>query len=226
MTTFANHILRALPREELALLEEDLQRVRLSMAHVLHDLGERVDFVYFPENSVVSLMAVLPDGSGLEVAVIGREGVVGFGAFGWGNQSRWRSIVQAPGDAYAVPVRVFQRALSQSPGLLELLVRSAEDLMGFLAQSGVCNRYHSLTERLSRWLLEMADRVNRDELPLTHEFLAEMLGVHRPSVTVALRRLERAGTIKRSGRGRITIVAREGLLAASCPCYATIRRFD
>ena len=186
---------------------------------MLYKPGEPIRHVYFPGGGFCSVLAVLEDGSMVEVATIGREGMVGVSAVVDGNRPPSATMVQAEMDTcYRMTAEAFRREMDRRGAFYELLTRYAEALVGFIMQSTACNAVHSVEQRLARWLLTAHDRIGTDEFPLTQEFVAMMLGTTRPTVTVVAGTLQRAGLIKYH-RGHVTVVDREGLENASCECY-------
>ena len=199
-----------------------LEQVECKREEVLLDADSSLDHVFFPDNGVISVVAVYPDGSIIEMATIGREGGTGFQAFFGAKVSSARLFVQVPGTAAKMSRKMFQQAMDTLPQFRNLMQAHVHAFLEQVMVSVACNSAHSLNERLARWLLMMRDRHDDDTLPLTHNLLAEMLGVHRPSVTHAVRRLQRAGLIH-SSRNRVTILDRDGLMRASCECYLLVR---
>ena len=222
-----NRILNALPPEEYERLLPALSAVSLEMKRRLFEPGTAIDTIYFPVGAVVSLLTTMDDGSAVEVATIGNEGIVGVPVFLGAQAMGARDLyqVQVPGQAVAMDTEVFLKSTGRDP-LRGLVQRYAQALFSQVTQQVACNGLHSIEERCSRWMLLTHDRVGGDEFPLTQEFLAQMLGVRRASVTVAAGILQKAGFI-RYFRGRVAIVDRDGLENASCECYRIIRtEFD
>ena len=219
----ANRLLAALDPEDFASIESSLQPVDLPLGKVLYEPGDMIVDVYFPHQAVVSLVAVLSDGSTAEVAMFGREGVVGVISAIVSRETFGRYVVQVPGTASRLSFDQAQKVFDQSPSGRLVLRRYIEALMAQSLQTVACNALHAVEARCCRWLLTTQDRISRDTLPLTHEFLAEMLGVQRPTVSLVTRRLQSAGLIKQ-GRGVVTVLDREGLENVTCECYRTIRR--
>jgi CRP-like cAMP-binding protein len=218
-----NRLLAALPSAELERLRPDMEEVRLENGAILTDAEQPFTHVYFPHDSVVSLVSLMDDGRIAETATIGREGVAGFQALLHGETAFNRQIVQVTGRASRIE---YERLLAVVGDLRELRRVMYCYVQAFIAQvlqSVACNGRHSVEVRCSRWLLMTHDRVGKDTFPLTQELLAEMLGVHRPTVTVAARMLQRAGLIRYS-RGVVTILDRTGLENATCECYGIVRR--
>ncbi len=217
-----NRLLAALPESDLKRLLPELEYIECKREQVLTDADSSLDHVFFPDNGVISVVAVYPDGSIIEMATIGREGGTGFQAVFGAKTSSARLLVQVPGSAAKMPRQAFVRAMEAIPAFLGLV---QSHVLAFLEQvmvSAACNGAHNVRQRLARWLLMMRDRHDGDDLPLTQDLLAEMLGVHRPSITNAAQSLQRDGLIA-CGRRRVTILDRDGLVSASCECYRLVR---
>jgi CRP-like cAMP-binding protein len=189
---------------------------------VLIDADATLDYVYFPDSGVVSIVGVYPDGSIIEMATIGREGGTGFQAVFGAKTSSARLLVQLPGTAAKMSRRAFIRAVETLPAFRSVMHAHVHAFLEQVMISAACNGAHGLRQRLARWLLMMHDRHDSDELPLTQDLLAEMLGVHRPSITNAVGELQRQGLID-SGRGRVRLLDRDGLMKASCECYGLVK---
>jgi CRP-like cAMP-binding protein len=217
-----NRLLVALSESDFRQLEPDLEYIECKREQVLVDADSSLDHIFFPDSGVISVVAVYPDGSIIEMATIGREGGTGFQAVFGAKTSSARMLVQVPGTAAKMSRQAFLRALEAMPGFLALV---QAHVLAFLEQvmvSAACNGAHNVRQRLARWLLMMRDRHDGDDLPLTQDLLAEMLGVHRPSITNAAQALQRDGLIE-CGRRRVTILDRDGLIGASCECYRLVR---
>jgi len=215
-----NLLLAALPLDDYERLAPALEVVPLKLKDILHKPGEPLQHVYFPGGGgFLSVLTVLRDGGMVEVATIGREGMVGVSAVLDGGRVPSCSMVQAEMETcYRITVDALRRETDQHGALFNLLTHYSQALMGFVMQSTACNAAHSVEQRLARWLLHAHDRVGRDEFPLTQEFVAMMLGAARPTVTVVAGTLQKAGLIKYR-HGHVTIVDRETLEHASCECY-------
>jgi CRP-like cAMP-binding protein len=218
-----NLLLAALNDEERAEIVTRCRRTGLKIGQVLYEQDELVEDAYFFTSGGVSLLIPLEDGRALEPAIIGREGMLGFPIGLGDNRSRWRSVVQIPGETLVMRRSDLEAHLRQTGDLAALLAHYAGLLITFTAQSAACTQFHSLEQRTARWLLLMHDRAQADDLQITHEFLAYMLGVHRPSETLALDQLRAQGLISMS-RGTVHIANREGLKAMTCECYARVER--
>jgi len=217
-----NRLLLALPSRHLERLKPELERVRCQRELVLIDADSSLDHVFFPDSGVVSALAVYADGKTIEMATIGREGCTGLQAVLGAKRSSAQLLVQIPGSAAKMSRVAFTRAMQSMPSFRNLMYAYLHAFLEQVMVSVACNGAHSLKERLARWLLMMRDRSDDDALPITQDLLAEMLGVQRPTITNAVRELERAGWIKR-GRRQVTILDRQGLVAASCECYQLVR---
>lgn len=217
-----NRLLGALPPVEAAQLLPQLSLVQLRHAERLYEIGEPITQVYFPLTALVSLMIELADGKQVEMAAVGREGVAGGLLLALGSdRDGHTAVIQIPGTALRIDAAAFRTALDCLPGLRAVMLHYGLVLLAQAGQAGACNALHALNERCARWLLEAHDRVGADRFLLTQDFLAAMLGVRRPSVTVAAGMLQQAGLISYH-RGQVTILDRAQLEAASCECYRTI----
>ncbi|QRM34279.1 Crp/Fnr family transcriptional regulator [Microvirga sp. VF16] len=219
----ANRLLAALEPDDFAALEPHLHGVSLRQDQVLYEAGDPLRHAYFPHDTVVSLVAVLKDGRSAEMAVYGREGALGLVSAMTAVQSFGRYIVQATGTASQIELERLHEVMRIRPKVRQLVLNFAEAMMARVLQNVACNAVHSVEERCCRWILSMHDRLDRDAVPLTHEFLADMLGVQRSTVSSITRSLQKAGLIRQS-RGVITVTDRAGLERASCECYGTVRR--
>lgn len=216
-----NRLLAALPPDDYQRLAPTLDVIPLKLKEFLHKPGEPIAHVYFPGGGFASVVTVLEDGRMVEVATIGREGLLGVSAVLNGDPSPAAAMVQAETDTcYKMAVSAFRGEMDRHGPFHHLMTRYAQALSGFIMQSTACNAVHSVEQRLARWLLMAHDRIGRDDFPLTQEFVAMMLGATRPTVTVVAGTLQRAGLITYH-RGHVTIVDREKLESASCECYRT-----
>ena len=218
-----NRLLAALRPDDLMLLEPHLEVVELRQAEVLYEAGDTVGHAYFPHDSMVCLVAVLEEGATAEVAVFGREGVMGFASSLVTRVSFGRYMAQVGGMASRIDAGRLRQLADTRPDMRHMFMRYTEALLAQTFQTVACNAIHPVEARCCRWILATHDRVQRDDLPLTHEFLGEMLGVQRPTVSLITRSLLNAGLIQQ-GRGVITVVDRRGLEEAACGCYGVIRR--
>ena len=221
-SAFRNDLLAAVSEEDLAHLRPHLQRVTLLLSQVLHEAGEQMDHVYFVERGVVSLTADTGDNGLVEVGMTGREGLVGASVILNPDAiAVHRALVQVPGSAIRMRTAALRDTLERSPGFRDRCLRYVHVLMVQASQAAACNVRHELTERLARWLLMSRDRIDGDELPMTQEFLALMLGVRRTGISVIANALQSTGAIRQS-RGRVTILDRGILEAEACNCYRLI----
>ncbi len=218
-TAFGNAILDALPDGEAAALRRDLNRVTLEVRDVLYEARQPLTEVFFPIGAVLSVLTVMRDGTAVEIGTFGREGLSGAQLVLGGEYAPSRMICQVRGDSMRLPVDAFTVHFASAPVFRRIVLRYTEALFNFMGQSIACNRLHTVDERCARWLLLTHDRVSADEFALTQEFLAIMLGVSRPGVTLAAGALQEAGCIRYS-RGHVVIVDRERLESAACECYA------
>ena len=218
-----NRLLAALEPDDLAALRPHLEIVHLTRGEVLYDVGDPLRFSYFPHDAIVSLVNVMEDGGSVEVAVFGREGVCGLLAELATREAFGRYIVQMSGSASRIAFERLNEMRNARPNLRRLITNYSQAMLMHTFQNVSCNAVHPVEARCCRWILAMHDRAEQDTLPLTHEFLAEMLGVQRSSVSVVTRTLQTAGLIQQS-RGSIAIIDRIGLEEATCECHGKIRR--
>ena len=218
----SNRFLAALPAHDFALLAPHLRPVALVHGAALHEPGDDIEHVYFPQSGMISLVVVMRDGATVETTTVGRGGAVGTSA-GLGSRCAFgRAVVQLPGTAASIPASSFHAIANQSPSVRALVVRYNDLLIRQIQQSVACNALHSLEARLSRWLLQTHDSVDGDVVPLTQEFLGQMLGVRRTTVTIAARLLQATGMISYR-RGHIHILNRPGIEGLACECYTAVR---
>ena len=218
----SNHILAALAPLERARLEMFLELVPMALGQVIHESGAAQTHVYFPIDCVVSLLYVLENGSTAEVAIVGDDGVVGLPVITGGSRSPHRAIVQASGNALRMKAHDLREEFERGGGAQQMLLRYSQALTIQIGQTAVCNRHHSLEQQLCRWLLMSIDRLPDNQLAMTQELIANMLGVRREGVTVAAGKLQQAGAISYQ-RGRITVTDRPRLEALCCECYAVVK---
>jgi CRP-like cAMP-binding protein len=218
-----NLLLAALPDRDLALLAPHLKDIPLEQGVVLQEQGERIDQVYFPHDGIVSLLAVMQQGNAIETATIGYEGAIGSLSGLGPRRSHTRAVVQVAGAGSRIAAARFRKAAEESEAIRNIIVRYGEILLIQVQQTAACNALHAVEARLSRWLLQARDRLESNTIMLTHEFLSQMLGVRRTTVTVVANELQQAKLI-RYHRGHIEIVDRLGLEARACECYEAIRR--
>jgi CRP-like cAMP-binding protein len=221
-----NHLLAALPADEIEPLLSNLELVEMPLGKVLYESGNELRHVYFPTTSIVSLLYVMEDGASAEIAVVGYEGIIGVALFMGGETMPNRAVVQSGGHAYRLKGQRLKQEFNRSGALQHLLLRYTQALLTQMAQTAVCNRHHSLDQQLCRWLLLSLDRLPSNELTMTQELIANMLGVRREGVTEAAGNVPKAGLIEYN-RGRITVLDRPGLEARACECYAVVKKeFD
>jgi CRP-like cAMP-binding protein len=218
-----NRILAALPAAEFARLAPSLRQVTLGSREVVYDPDRPIGHVYFPENCVVSIVGIMSDGSAVETATVGREGMVGLPVFLGTDRISAQAFCQVPGEAFRMTASVFRREIRRGRRLPTLLSRYTQVLIVQIAQSAACNRLHPLRQRCARWLLQTHDRVGADAFPFTHQFLSQMLGVRRATVTSVTGELQSEGLIA-NHYGRIAIRDRRALEGAACECYWIVRR--
>jgi CRP-like cAMP-binding protein len=221
-----NHLLAALPPAEFERLCPHLELVPMPLGEILYESGGRLQHVYFPTTSIVSLLYVLENGASAEIAVVGNEGILGISLFMGGETTPNQAVVQSSGHGYRLAARLLKQEFNRNGPVLHLLLRYTQALITQMAQTAVCNRHHSVEQQLCRWLLLMLDRLSSDSLTMTQELIASMLGVRREGVTEAAGKLQDAGLI-RYRRGHIEVLDRPKLEAAVCECYVVVKReFD
>jgi CRP-like cAMP-binding protein len=217
-----NQILNLLPPKELEAVLDRCEIVKIESGEIIYRRNEPILFAHFPDNCVISLVTEMEDGDAVEAMTVGNDGFVGMAVFHGIPSSRLKAIGQISGDARRLTTDDFHELAREYEGLNRLLQRYSQFVFETVSQSAACNRLHVIEQRCARWLLMSEDRVGRNRFDLTQEFLAEMLGVRRPGVTVAMGVLEKAGLIAH-GRGNITVVDRVGLEKVACECYRTIK---
>src|SRR6186713_585181 len=218
-----NYILDALPPLERERLFPHLKLVPLPLGMVLYESGATLRHIYFPTNSIVSLLYVMQDGSSAEIAVVGNEGAIGVSLFMGGETTPSRAIVQSAGFAFRLTSTKLKQEFNRHGDMLHILLRYTQALITQMAQTAVCNRHHSVDQQLCRWLLLSLDRLDSNELKMTQELIANMLGVRRVGVTEAAGKLQAQGVI-RYARGKITVLDRPRLETLSCECYAVVKK--
>jgi len=221
-----NHMLAALPAEERERLQPRLELRSMPLGYVLYESGDAMRHVYFPTTSIVSLLYVMENGSSAEIAIVGNEGIVGISLFMGGETTPSRAIVQSAGSAYRMPGKYLKEEFFRAGPLQRLLLRYTQALITQMSQTAVCNRHHSVEQQLCRWLLMSLDRLASNELKMTQELIANMLGVRREGVTESAGKLQRHGLISYN-RGHIAVLDRPGLEAHACECYEVVKKeFD
>lgn len=217
-----NHLLAALPGEEYKRVLPHLEPVTFSLGESLYESGKQLKHLYFPTTCIVSLLYTMENGASAEIGVVGNEGVVGIALFMGGDTAPNRAIVQSAGDAFKMKAAALRDEFIRAGEFQLLLLRYTQALITQISQTAVCNRLHTIEQQLSRWLLLSHDRLQTDELKMTQELIANMLGVRREGVTYAAGRLQSEGLITYA-RGRITILNRKGLEATVCECYRVVK---
>ena len=216
-----NRLLRAWPEIERRRIQPQLAWAELPLGQVLAQPGVPVTHVHFPTTAIVSLLSVMTDGGSVEAAAVGPDGVVGVSAFLGGGAALGSSVVHTAGLGLRLPAEALSAAFTRSPAVARVLLRYTQSLLAQMAQTAACTRHHSLDQQLCRWLLLSLDRLHGQELVMTHERIAQMLGVRREGVTAGALRLQRAGLI-RYRRGHISVLDRSGIERRSCECYAAM----
>jgi CRP-like cAMP-binding protein len=221
-----NTLLAALPADDFDRLCPDLERVRMPLGEVLYESGGRLDHIYFPATSIVSLLYLMEDGASAEIAVVGKEGALGIALFMGGDTTPSRAVVQSDGVGYRLKSGLLKKEFNRAGAVMRVLLRYTQALITQMAQTAVCNRHHSVEQQLCRWLLLRLDRLPHNELTMTQELIANMLGVRREGVNEAAGKLRRAGLIHHD-RGHIVVLDRHRLEEAVCECYQVVKReFD
>jgi CRP-like cAMP-binding protein len=218
-----NHLLGALPPAEAQRWIPLLESVDLPLGHVLYESGAALAHVYFPTTAIVSLLYVMEDGASAEIAVVGNEGIVGVSLFMGGESTPSRAVVQSAGHGFRLKANVMKEEFDRAGPVLHLLLRYTQALITQMAQTAVCNRHHTLDQQLCRWLLLSLDRLQGNQLMMTQELIANMLGVRREGVTEGALKLQHAGLISYA-RGHITVLDRKGLEKRSCECYSVVKK--
>ncbi|MEA3198361.1 MAG: hypothetical protein QOF32_2413 [Gammaproteobacteria bacterium] len=216
-------MLAALPEAERQRWLPQLERVEMPLGQVLYESGCTLSHVYFPTTAIISLLYVMENGASAEIAVVGNEGIVGISLFMGGESTSSRAVVQSAGAGFRLKAQTMKDEFNQAGAVLHLLLRYTQALITQMAQTAVCNRHHSLDQQLCRWLLLSLDRLQGNELVMTQELIANMLGVRREGVTEGALKLQQAGLI-RYARGHISVLDRDGLEKRSCECYAVVKK--
>ncbi len=218
-----NELLAALPADERERLSEHLEPVEMDLGEVLYESGKPQPWMYFPAGCIVSLLYVMEDGASGEIAIVGNEGLVGVSLFMGGDTTPSRAVIQSAGAAFRMNANALRREFKRGEAIQQLLLRYSQALLTQMGQTAVCNRHHSVDQQLCRWLLMSLDRLPSNELVMTQELIANMLGVRREGVTEAAGKLQRAGAIKYN-RGRIEVLDRPHLETLACECYEVVRK--
>jgi CRP-like cAMP-binding protein len=222
-TPAENHLLAALPDAQWRRWRPYLERVEMPLSQVLYESGGTLSHVYFPTTAIVSLLYVMENGASAEIAVVGNEGIVGVSLFMGGDSTSSRAVVQSAGQGLRLKAQIMKEDFDRAGPVLHLLLRYTQALITQMAQTAVCNRHHSLDQQLCRWLLLSLDRLQGNELVMTQELIANMLGVRREGVTEGALKLQQAGLI-RYARGHITVLDRAGVEKRSCECYSVVKK--
>ncbi|MFT7388451.1 MAG: CRP-like cAMP-binding protein [Candidatus Endobugula sp.] len=218
-----NHLLATISKEIQDRLYPYLKLISLPLGKVLYESGDVMRHVYFPTNSIVSLIYVMEDGSSTEISVVGNDGMIGVALFMGGDSTPSRAVVQSAGYAYKMKTQDFKEEFNHHGEIMTLMLHYAQSLITQMTQTAACNRHHSIDQQLCRWLLLSLDRLQDNDLCMTQELIANMLGVRREGVTEAAGKLQKLGVIKYS-RGHITVLDRDKLEALSCECYAVVKK--
>ena len=218
-----NQLLVALPKADMDRWQGRLELVELSRNQILFSAGQISEYVYFPTTAIVSMMSVTVDGATAEVALVGNDGLVGISSLLGADAAATDAVVQSAGRAYRLSTRFVKAEIEESSGVMKVVMRYAQTILGQMAQTAMCNRYHSIDQQLCRRILLGLDRLPSDELDMTHELAANLLGVRREGITVAAHKLQEAGLI-RSRRGHIVVLDRASLEQKTCECYAVAKK--
>ena len=219
----SNHLLAALPQAESQRWLPHLESVDLPLGQVIYESGTTLSHVYFPTTAIISLLYVMENGASAEIAVVGNDGIVGISLFMGGESTSSRAVVQSAGQGFRLKSQKMQEEFNRAGPVLHLLLRYTQALITQMSQTAVCNRHHSLDQQLCRWLLLSLDRLKGNQLVMTQELIANMLGVRREGVTEGALKLQNAGLIQYA-RGHITVLDRAGLEERSCECYAVVKK--
>jgi CRP-like cAMP-binding protein len=217
-----NHLLAALPADELARLNPDLEPVSLALGEVIYESGEQLAYIYFPTTAIISLLYIMENGSTAEIGMAGNDGLVGIALYMGGATTPSRAVVQSAGNAFRLRSKALQSAFGLGGVFQNILLRYTQSLMTQISQTAVCNRLHSVEQQLCRWLLINHDLLQTNKLIMTHDLIANMLGVRREGVSIAAGNLQKKGLIKYV-RGTITMLDRKGLETAACECYKVVK---
>ena len=216
-----NHLLTALPKDEFLRVQSKLGSMSLKLGEVLHESGDKMNYVYFPTTAIISLLYIMENGSTAEIGIVGNDGIVGIELFMGGETTTNRAIVQSAGDAFRMSAKDLMAEFTLGRTFHNLLLRYTQALITQISQTAVCNRLHSLEQQLCRWLLLSHDRLDSNKLIMTHDLISNMLGVRREGVTLAAQKLAVKNLIK-NVRGTITVLDRKGLEEAVCECYEVV----
>ena len=223
MEATKNRLFAALPKAEAQRWLPDLETVDLPLGEVLYESGATLSHVYFPTTAIISLLYVMENGASAEIAVVGNEGIVGISLFMGGESTPSRAVVQSAGKGFRLKAQLMKEEFNRAGPVLHLLLRYTQALITQMSQTAVCNRHHTVDQQLCRWLLLSLDRLEGNQLVMTQELIANMLGVRREGVTEGALKLQHAGLIQYS-RGHITVIDRAGLEARTCECYEVVKK--
>jgi CRP-like cAMP-binding protein len=217
-----NHLIAALPEDEFIRLKPNLEPVSLSLGEVIYESGEQLDYIYFPTTAIISLLYIMENGSTAEIGMAGNDGLVGIALYMGGSTTPSRAVVQSAGNAFRMPSKALKDEFSRGGVFQKILLRYTQSLMTQISQTAVCNRLHSVEQQLCRWLLINHDLLQTNKLIMTHDLIANMLGVRREGVSIAAGHLQKEGLIKYV-RGTITMLDRDALERAACECYRVVK---
>ena len=221
--TLNNHLLAALPADELANIKSKLKPVSLELGESLYESGDKMDYAYFPTTAIISMLYIMENGATAEIGIIGNDGLLGVTLFMGGDSTTSRAIIQSAGDAFKMKAKDLKEEFSKSGVFQILLLRYTQALLTQISQTAVCNRLHPIEQQLCRWLLLSHDRLQSDKLIMTHDLISNMLGVRREGITLAAQKLAKRKLITNK-RGMITVIDRQGLENAVCECYAVVNK--
>lgn len=216
-----NYLLGSLPAEEFARLKSKLDCVPFKLGDVLYESGDKMDYAYFPTTAIISMLYIMENGATAEIGVVGNDGLIGNALFMGGDTTTSRAIVQSAGNAFRMKAKDIKTEFALGGAFQKMMLRFTQALMTQISQTAVCNRLHPVEQQLCRWLLLSHDRLDSDNLVMTHDLISNMLGVRREGVTLAAQKLARKKLIK-NVRGTITVIDREGLEEAVCECYEVV----
>jgi CRP-like cAMP-binding protein len=217
-----NHLIAALPEDEFIRIKPTLEPVSLSLGEVIYESGEQLDYIYFPTTAIISLLYIMENGSTAEIGMSGNDGLVGIALYMGGSTTPSRAVVQSAGNAFRMPSRALNDEFSRGGVFQKILLRYTQSLMTQISQTAVCNRLHSVEQQLCRWLLINHDLLQTNKLIMTHDLIANMLGVRREGVSIAAGHLQQQKLIKYV-RGTITMLDRDALERAACECYRVVK---
>lgn len=217
-----NHLIEALPEDEYNRIQPNLEPVTLSLGEVIYESGEQLEYIYFPTSAIISLLYIMENGSTAEIGMSGNDGLVGIALYMGGSTTPSRAVVQSAGNAFRMPSKALNEEFTRGGIFQKILLRYTQSLMTQISQTAVCNRLHTVEQQLCRWLLINHDLLRSNKLIMTHDLIANMLGVRREGVSIAAGHLQEKGLIKYV-RGTITMLDRDALEQAACECYRVVR---